>query len=88
VLFRGSVGRTDLLGGDWNVLERSIGGLVKAFPAKTEVYPGHMGPTTLGQELETNPFLQELRAPVERPAAQTAPDLAARAAPPDGAAGS
>jgi hydroxyacylglutathione hydrolase len=68
VLFQGSVGRVDLPGGDWNVLERSIGSLVRAFPAQTAVYPGHMGATTLGRELDTNPFLAELRVPVERPA--------------------
>ena len=63
VLFQGSVGRVDLPGGDWNVLERSIGSLVRAFPAQTAVYPGHMGVTTLGRELDTNPFLAELRVP-------------------------
>jgi hydroxyacylglutathione hydrolase len=68
VLFQGSVGRVDLPGGDWNVLERSIGSLVRAFPAQTAIYPGHMGATTLGRELDTNPFLAELRVPVERPA--------------------
>ncbi len=61
VLFAGSVGRTDLPGGDWNVLERSIGTLLRAFPAETAVYPGHMGTTTLGRERDTNPFLAELR---------------------------
>jgi hydroxyacylglutathione hydrolase len=64
VLFQGSVGRTDLPGGDWNVLERSIGGLLRTFAADTAVYPGHMGATTLGRERDTNPFLQELRVPV------------------------
>ena len=64
VLFQGSVGRVDLPGGDWNVLERSIGTLVERFPAETVVYPGHMGVTTLGRELQTNPFLAELRAAV------------------------
>jgi hydroxyacylglutathione hydrolase len=62
VLFQGSVGRVDLPGGDWSVLERSIGTLVQRFPAETVVYPGHMGVTTLGCELQTNPFLTELRA--------------------------
>jgi hydroxyacylglutathione hydrolase len=62
VLFQGSVGRVDLPGGDWSVLERSIGTLVERFPAETVVYPGHMGVTTLGRELQTNPFLTELRA--------------------------
>jgi hydroxyacylglutathione hydrolase len=62
VLFQGSVGRVDLPGGDWATLERSIGGLFEAFPAKTVVYPGHMGVTSLGRERDTNPFLAELRS--------------------------
>jgi glyoxylase-like metal-dependent hydrolase (beta-lactamase superfamily II) len=61
VLFQGSVGRVDLPGGDWPTLERSIEGLLKAFPPETVVYPGHMGVTTLGRERDTNPFLSELR---------------------------
>lgn len=61
VLFQGSVGRVDLPGGDWPTLEKSIGALVDRFPAQTAVFPGHMGLTTLGQELETNPFLEEVR---------------------------
>jgi hydroxyacylglutathione hydrolase len=81
VLFQGSVGRTDLPGGDWNVLERSIGGLLKAFPPQTEVYPGHMGPTTLGRELDTNPFLRELRVPVDAGVTAPAADLMARGRP-------
>jgi hydroxyacylglutathione hydrolase len=86
VLFQGSVGRVDLPGGDWNVLEQSIGGLLRAFPAETAVYPGHMGTTTLGRERDTNPFLQELRVPVGSSTENETPDLAARNAP-DGAAG-
>jgi glyoxylase-like metal-dependent hydrolase (beta-lactamase superfamily II) len=87
VLFQGSVGRTDLPGGDWNVLERSIGGLLRAFPAETAVYPGHIGTTTLGRERDTNPFLAELRVPVERPATDTAPEPVLRSVS-DPAAGS
>ncbi|MCW3067440.1 MAG: fold metallo-hydrolase [Solirubrobacterales bacterium] len=64
VLFQGSVGRVDLPGGDWDTLERSIEGLLRAFPAETIVYPGHMGVTTLGRERDANPFLSELRARV------------------------
>lgn len=64
VLFQGSIGRTDLPGGDWNVLERSIGELAGRFPAETVVYPGHMAVTTLGRELATNPFLAQIRAAV------------------------
>jgi hydroxyacylglutathione hydrolase len=62
VLFQGSVGRVDVPGGDWSVLERSIGTLLERYPPDTPVYPGHMGATTLGRERDTNPFLQELRA--------------------------
>jgi hydroxyacylglutathione hydrolase len=68
VLFQGSVGRVDLPGGDWATLERSIGGLLRAFPGDAVVYPGHMGMTTLGRERDTNPFLAELRAAIPAPA--------------------
>ena len=62
VLFQGSVGRTDLPGGDWPTLARSIATLVETLPPETRVFPGHMGLTTLGAERATNPFLQELPA--------------------------
>ncbi len=61
VLFQGSVGRTDLPGGDTDTLLRSIGELLDAFDDETTVYPGHMGITTLGAERATNPFLTALR---------------------------
>jgi glyoxylase-like metal-dependent hydrolase (beta-lactamase superfamily II) len=61
VLFKGSVGRVDLPGGDWATLEYSIAMLMEHFPAPSTVFPGHMGITTLGDELQTNPFLTELR---------------------------
>jgi hydroxyacylglutathione hydrolase len=60
VLFEGSVGRTDLPGGDWPTLAQSIAGLLDALPDDTRVHPGHMGQTTLGRERATNPFLREL----------------------------
>ena len=60
VLFQGSVGRTDLPGGDWPTLARSIATLLDGYPDDTTVYPGHMGITTLGRERATNPFLTEL----------------------------
>jgi hydroxyacylglutathione hydrolase len=60
VLFKGSVGRTDLPGGDWPTLLESIRGLVASHPEETGVYPGHMGVTTLGAERASNPFLAEL----------------------------
>jgi glyoxylase-like metal-dependent hydrolase (beta-lactamase superfamily II) len=61
VLFAGSVGRTDRANGDWETLLSSIRTLVERFPPETVVYPGHGPATTLGRELETNPFLAELR---------------------------
>jgi hydroxyacylglutathione hydrolase len=61
VLFKGSVGRVDLPGGDWPTLLASIGELTDRLPAETRVLPGHMGETTLGAERATNPFLQEQR---------------------------
>ena len=60
VLFQGSVGRTDLPGGDWPTLLESIRSLVDGLPPETTVYPGHMGVTTLGAERDSNPFLAEL----------------------------
>ena len=61
VLFAGSVGRTDLPGGDWPTLLASIATLAERFPAETTVHPGHGPATTLGAELARNPFLAELR---------------------------
>jgi len=60
VLFQGSVGRTDLPGGDWPTLLESIRTLTESLPAETVVYPGHMGITSLGAERASNPFLAEL----------------------------
>jgi hydroxyacylglutathione hydrolase len=62
VLFAGSVGRTDRPNGDWDTLLASIRMLVERFPPETIIYPGHGLETTLGRELEANPFLAELRA--------------------------
>jgi hydroxyacylglutathione hydrolase len=62
VLFAGSVGRTDLPRGNWDELLASIKALVERFPPDTVVYSGHGPPTTLGAELQRNPFLEELRA--------------------------
>jgi glyoxylase-like metal-dependent hydrolase (beta-lactamase superfamily II) len=62
VLFQGSVGRTDLPGGDWNTLLASLATLIESLPEDTTVYPGHMGITTLREERRTNPFLGELAA--------------------------
>jgi glyoxylase-like metal-dependent hydrolase (beta-lactamase superfamily II) len=62
VLFQGSIGRTDLPGGDHATLLRSIATLLETLPDETDVLPGHMGATTLGRERATNPFLHELSA--------------------------
>jgi glyoxylase-like metal-dependent hydrolase (beta-lactamase superfamily II) len=78
VLFQGSVGRVDLPGGDWATLESSIGELLAAYPEETVVYPGHMGVTTLGRELDTNPFLSELRARLPRAGASAATPASGR----------
>jgi hydroxyacylglutathione hydrolase len=60
VLFEGSIGRTDLPGGDHRTLLESIATLLNTLPDDTRVLPGHMGDTTLGRERATNPFLHEL----------------------------
>jgi len=57
-LFAGSVGRTDLPGGNGPALLRSIHEWLLPLPENTLVVPGHGPETTLGQERETNPFLQ------------------------------
>jgi glyoxylase-like metal-dependent hydrolase (beta-lactamase superfamily II) len=62
LLFAGSVGRVDLDGGDWQTLLDSVQCLLDRFGPDAVVYPGHGEPTTLGRELQTNPFLGELRA--------------------------
>ena len=62
VLFAGSVGRTDLAGGDMQTLLESIAALLRAYPPETIVLPGHGPVTTLGDERDTNPFLGPLRA--------------------------
>jgi hydroxyacylglutathione hydrolase len=62
LLFAGSVGRVDLPGADWDTLVASVRTLVDRYPPETAIYPGHGPETTLGAELERNPFLAELRA--------------------------
>ena len=57
-LFAGSIGRTDLPGGDFNTLIASIRNVLFAFGDDAIVYPGHGPTTTIGAERRTNPFLQ------------------------------
>ena len=62
VLFAGSVGRTDIPGADPHALVESLRMLTERFPPETVIYSGHGPPTTLGAELDSNPFLAPLRA--------------------------
>jgi hydroxyacylglutathione hydrolase len=57
-LFAGSIGRTDLPGGDYATLIASIRTVLFAFGDDARVYPGHGPSTTIGEERRTNPFLQ------------------------------
>ena len=56
-LFQGSIGRTDLPGGDYDTLISSIQNRLLTLPPETIVYPGHGDPTSVGQEASGNPFL-------------------------------
>lgn len=58
-LFAGSIGRTDLPGGSMDKIMRSLHTQVLVLPDETEVVPGHGPVTTIGEERETNPFLQK-----------------------------
>jgi hydroxyacylglutathione hydrolase len=57
-LFRRSIGRTDLPGGNLETLLRSIRRKLLVLPPETEVYPGHGPETTVGEEAKWNPFLR------------------------------
>jgi hydroxyacylglutathione hydrolase len=57
-LFARSIGRTDLPGGDGRQILRSIHDRVLTLPEETRVVPGHGPATTIGEERESNPFLQ------------------------------
>jgi glyoxylase-like metal-dependent hydrolase (beta-lactamase superfamily II) len=57
VLFRLGVGRYDLPGGSWAILQESIRNRLFALPDATTVYPGHGPATTIGREKRSNPFV-------------------------------
>ena len=61
-LFAGSIGRTDLPGGDYQTLLRAITEVLFAFPDDSIVYSGHGPQTTIGREKQTNPFILEYLA--------------------------
>jgi glyoxylase-like metal-dependent hydrolase (beta-lactamase superfamily II) len=58
VLFQGSIGRTDLPGGDFGTLEKSIKNKLYKLPDDVIVYPGHGSTTTIGNEKKSNPFVK------------------------------
>ena len=58
VLFSGSIGRTDLPGGDYDTLLQGITNKLMVLPDDVTVYPGHGPATTIGEEKNNNPFLR------------------------------
>ncbi|MFI5100718.1 MAG: MBL fold metallo-hydrolase [Actinomycetes bacterium] len=60
VLFRGSIGRTDLVGGDHAAMEESLRTKILPLPDETVVLPGHGETTSIGDERATNPYLRHL----------------------------
>jgi glyoxylase-like metal-dependent hydrolase (beta-lactamase superfamily II) len=69
VLFEGSIGRTDLPGGDHGAMLRSLAGKVLPLEDETVVLPGHGGTTTIGRERVANPYLTALVGSSTSPAA-------------------
>jgi glyoxylase-like metal-dependent hydrolase (beta-lactamase superfamily II) len=61
LLFAGSIGRTDLPGGDYDTLMDSMGRHIAPLPPETDVLCGHGPATTIATELSTNPFMGEVR---------------------------
>jgi hydroxyacylglutathione hydrolase len=68
VLFAGSIGRTDLPGGDHAAMLRSLATVIVPMADDTVVLPGHGPQTTIGRERLTNPFLQDLGSAPGSPA--------------------
>jgi hydroxyacylglutathione hydrolase len=58
LIFQGGVGRTDLPGGDWSALVKSIRSQVYSLPPDTLLLPGHGEPTTVREEQSENPYVQ------------------------------
>ena len=57
-LFKGSIGRTDLWGGDFNTIEKSSREVLYKLDESTTVITGHGASTTIGREIRTNPFVR------------------------------
>ena len=62
-LFAGSIGRTDLDGGDYDALMKSLREKLLTLPGDTDVLPGHGHPTSIAREAATNPFLLPFNEP-------------------------
>ncbi|WP_322938596.1 MBL fold metallo-hydrolase [Nocardioides bizhenqiangii] len=73
LLFEGSIGRTDLPGGDHPSMLRSLVTKVLTLPDDIVVLPGHGGQTSIGRERATNPFLLELQDDSDHSGSPTAP---------------
>ena len=61
VLFAGSIGRTDLPGGSWSAMQKSLREKVLPLPDVMQVLPGHGPETSIGRERKYNQFLQDLK---------------------------
>lgn len=61
VLFAGSIGRTDLPGGSWSAMQKSLREKVLPLPDVIQVLPGHGPETSIGRERKYNQFLQDLK---------------------------
>lgn len=61
-VFNGSIGRTDTPGGDLQTLLVGIARDILTLPGDFVLFPGHGGPTTVSQEIQSNPFLQGFKA--------------------------
>jgi glyoxylase-like metal-dependent hydrolase (beta-lactamase superfamily II) len=59
LIFKRGVGRTDLPGGDWDILERSIREQIYSLPQETRLLSGHGPETTVGEERRYNPFISQ-----------------------------
>ncbi|NLK44887.1 MAG: MBL fold metallo-hydrolase [Tissierellia bacterium] len=60
-LFAGSIGRSDLYGGDFDTLIKSIKDKLMIYPDETKIFPGHGSPSTIGRERRGNPFLSNIQ---------------------------
>jgi hydroxyacylglutathione hydrolase len=60
VLFQGSIGRTDLPGGDYELLMKSIAQKFLTLPIETRIFPGHGPATSIEQERLYNPFIKHI----------------------------